>query len=131
MKLEHVALQVPDPRGTARWYVEHLGMTVAWEGADPPYGRFLADDGGTVLIEVYGFPDVPTPDYAAQHPRVLHLAFVSQDVAADVRRLTAAGATLDSGPETTPLGDEIAMLRDPWGVCVQLVNRKRPMLGGR
>jgi catechol 2,3-dioxygenase-like lactoylglutathione lyase family enzyme len=129
MKLEHVALQVPDPLPMARWYVEHLGLTVKARGMEPPYGHFLADDGGTVMLELYAFPEVNTPDYPSYEPRQLHLAFVSKDVAADVKRLVAAGAKHVSGPETTPKGDEIAMLRDPWGVCVQLVKRAKPMLG--
>ena len=129
MKLEHVALQIPDPLAAARWYVEHLGLVVKSRGVEPPYGHFLADDGETVMLELYSFADVPTPDYPAQEPRQLHLAFTSKDVAADVKRLVAAGATRVGGPETTPKGDEIAMLRDPWGVAVQLVKRAKPMLG--
>ena len=39
----------------------------------------------------------------------------------------AAGASLVSGPEI--LGaDEFAMLRDPWGLPLQLAKRKRPMI---
>jgi glyoxylase I family protein len=131
MKLEHVALQIPDPLAATRWYVEHLGLTVKSRGVDPPYGHFLADDGDAVMLELYAFADVPTPDYRAQEPRQLHLAFTSKDIAADVKRLVAAGATRVSGPETTAKGDEIAMLRDPWGVCIQLVRRAKPMLQSR
>jgi catechol 2,3-dioxygenase-like lactoylglutathione lyase family enzyme len=128
MKLEHVALQVPDALATARWYVEHLGLTVKMRGVEPPYGHFLADDGDTVMLEIYSFADVQTPHYKQQEPRQLHLAFVSKDLAADVKRLVEAGAQSVSGPERTPKGDEIAMLRDPWGVCIQLVRRARPLL---
>ncbi|MBA3312399.1 MAG: VOC family protein [Planctomycetota bacterium] len=131
MKVEHVALQVPDALATARWYVEHLGLTVKMRGVEPPYGHFLADDGDAVMLEIYSFADVPTPQYASQEPRQLHLALISKDVAADVKRLISAGASLVSGPESTPKGDEIAMLRDPWGVCIQLVLRAKPMLPGR
>ena len=128
MKIEHLALQVPDPLAMARWYVEHLGLSVKQRGVEPPYGHFLADDAGTVMLELYRFDDVTTPDYASMAPRELHIAFVSQDIPGDAARLSKAGATLVSGFETTPTGDEIAMLRDPWGVCVQLVKRKRAML---
>lgn len=128
MKIEHVALQVPDALATARWYVEHLGLTVKMRSVDPPYGHFLADDGDAVMLEIYSFSDVPTPDYASQEPRQLHIAFSSTDIAADVQRLLSAGATKASGPEKTPKGDEIAMLRDPWGVCIQLVKRAKSML---
>lgn len=130
MKLEHFALQVPDPAPMARWYVEHLGLTVKAASSDPPHGHFLADDGGTVMLELYAFPEVPMPHYPSQDPRELHVAFVSADPEADVRRLVAAGAMRVSGPEQTPKGDTVAMLRDPWGVCVQLVKRATPMLGG-
>ncbi|MGC1275421.1 MAG: VOC family protein [Planctomycetaceae bacterium] len=131
MKIEHVALQVPDPLSMARWYVENLGLTVKQRGVEPPYGHFLAEDGDTVMLEIYAFPEVPTPDYPAREPRELHLAFTSMDVAGDVKRLVAAGASHVSGPDTTPSRDEIAMLRDPWGVCVQLVKRAKPMLPDR
>jgi glyoxylase I family protein len=131
MKIEHVALQVPDALATARWYVEHLGLTVKMRGVEPPYGHFLADDGDAVMLEIYSFADVPTPHYASQEPRQLHLAFVSKNLTDDVQRLVAAGATRVSGPESTPKGDEIAMLRDPWGVCIQLVRRAKPMLPNR
>jgi len=131
MKLEHVALQVPDSLAMARWYVEHLALTAKRRGVEPPYGHFLADDGDAVMLEIFSFSDVATPAYAAQDPRQLHLAFTSQDVAADVKRLSAAGAIPVSGPETIPSGDTIAMLRDPWGVCVQLVKRAKPMLPQR
>lgn len=129
MKLEHVALQVPDPAPMARWYVEHLGLSIKAQSNESPFGHFLADDRGTVMLELYAFPDVPMPHYPSQDPRELHLAWVSKDLAADVRRLVDAGAKHVSGPETTPKGDEIAMLRDPWGVAVQLVKRVKPMLG--
>ena len=53
------------------------------------------------------------PDYGRISPTVLHLAVLSADLAADVLRLVAAGATLLSGPETSG-GNHFAMLRDPW-----------------
>jgi hypothetical protein len=31
---------------------------------------------------------------------------------------------------TTPAGDQLAMLRDPWGVAIQLVKRAQPLMGG-
>jgi hypothetical protein len=29
---------------------------------------------------------------------------------------------------TTPAGDKLAMLRDPWGLAIQFVRRAEPML---
>ena len=129
MKIEHVALNVPDALSMGRWYVDHLGLTVKRRTMDSPWAHFLADDSGTVMIEIYqnesaemlAFPTVPPP--------ALHLAFVSQNVEQDCIRLESAGAVRVSGPEKMPSGDIMAMLRDPWGVCLQLVHRAQPMLG--
>lgn len=128
MKIEHVAYNVDDPLAMGRWYVEHMGMAVKRRTIDPPYAHFLADDSGKVMIEIYGNPDAPVPDYRNLDARALHLAFVSKDVDADIQRLTAAGATLDGEPFRTPEGDHLAMLRDPWGFAIQLVKRGTPMI---
>jgi glyoxylase I family protein len=128
MKIEHVALNVPDPVAMARWYVEHLKFEVKRRFMDRPYGHFLADSSGSVMLELYGNPDVPSLDHPSVAPPALHFAFVSKDVEGDVRRLVSAGAKLVSGPEVASNGDQLAMLRDPWGVCVQLVKRSQPML---
>lgn len=128
MKIEHLALNVPDPLAMARWYVDHLGLTVKRRFLEAPWGHFLADDSGTVMIEIYGNAKAPALDLPNVAPAALHLAFLSQNIAADVTRLTAAGATLVSGPETAANGDGLAMLRDPWGVCLQLVKRTQSMI---
>jgi glyoxylase I family protein len=128
MKIEHVAFNVPDPLAMGRWYVEHLGMTVKRRNVDPPYGHFLADDSGTVMIEIYGNDAAPVPDYASAHPLSLHLAFVSDDIESEIRRLVTAGATLVTETQTAPNGDRFAMLRDPWGFAIQFVTRAKPMI---
>ncbi len=128
MKIEHVALNVPDPLAMGRWYVEHLGFTVKRRTVDAPYAHFLADDSGSVMIEIYGNDAAPVPDYAAMHPLTLHLALVSENVERDAQRLENAGAKLEGEISHTPNGDTLAMLRDPWGVCVQLCQRAVPMV---
>ena len=128
MKIEHVAFNVEDPLAMARWYVEHLGFTVKRRAVEPPYAHFLADDSGTVMIEIYSNPDAPTPDYRTINPLVLHLALVACDIEADARRLTDAGATLVGEIQTAPNDDQLAMLRDPWGFAIQLVQRSSPMV---
>jgi catechol 2,3-dioxygenase-like lactoylglutathione lyase family enzyme len=128
MKIEHAAFNVKDPLGMGRWYVEHLGFVVKRRTVDAPYAHFLADDSGTVMIEIYGNTEAPVPDYAALDSRALHLALVSPDVDVDIKRLVAAGATLDGEPFTALNGDRLAMLRDPWGFAIQLVKRGTPMV---
>jgi catechol 2,3-dioxygenase-like lactoylglutathione lyase family enzyme len=126
MRLEHCALQVPDAPALADWYVKHLGCSVARAGGAPSFTRFLA--AGPVLIEIYQGSIAPTPDYHSKHPAQLHLAFVSESLKADRDRLLAAGAKIAEDCFTTPAGDELLMLRDPWGIGLQLVKRAKPML---
>ena len=42
-----------------------------------------------------------------------------------------AGATPVGDVESNDVGDEVAMLRDPWGIPVQLVRRRERMIGVR
>lgn len=128
MKIEHVAFQVPDPVALADWYVEHLGLRVRRSTGAPVHARFLADDGDAVMIEVYNNPRVATPDYRAIDPLVLHLALQADDVAATRERLLAAGATAEGDVVVADSGDHLAMLRDPWGLAIQLVRRGDPMI---
>ena len=127
MKIEHMAFNVSDALAMSRWYVEHLGFSVKRGSVEPPYAHFLADDSGTMMLELYSNPSVPVLPYAEQQPMSLHLAFVSDDVPAEVSRLVAAGAQLVGEVQISPTGDHLAMLRDPWGFCIQFVKRAEPM----
>ncbi len=128
MKIEHFAIQVPDPIAMADWYVKHLGCTLARSSGEPAHMRFIKDSSGSVLVELYRNPKVAVPDYAAMDPLLLHLAFLSENPVADRDRLVAAGAMVADDLVTTSLGDQLVMLRDPWHVALQLVKRSASML---
>lgn len=122
MKLEHVALNVSDPIAMADWYCEHIGLTIVRASKEEPYTHFLTDDGRASMIEIYCNPPDAVPDYAALDPLVVHLAFVSEDPLADKARLIKAGATF-AFETWTNAGGHLIMMRDPWGICVQLCKR--------
>ena len=127
MKIEHTAFNVEEPVLMAHWYVEHLGMKVLRRTVDSPYVHFLTDDSGTVMIEIYGNREVALPDYRRMDPLQLHLAFLSVDIAGDTARLCEAGASV-VGDVYQSGDDTFAMLRDPWGLPLQLVKRAVPMI---
>ena len=127
MKLEHVALLVADPVAVARWYGENLGLRTLRSAGAPGFGHFLADETGAVALEVYTGENVP--DYAAMDPALLHVGFATADLPATREKLLAAGATAVGDVVVTPAGDRFAMLRDPWGLAVQLACRARPLAG--
>ncbi|RMG37005.1 MAG: VOC family protein [Planctomycetota bacterium] len=127
MRIEHFAINVPAPLEAARWYVEHLRMRVVRRVMEPPWAHFLQDAAGLTTIEIYGNRDVSMPDYHAMDPRVFHIAFAVEDVAAERERLLAAGAVSAGEIVRTPNGDTMVFLRDPWGVPLQLVYRRQPL----
>jgi hypothetical protein len=43
-------------------------------------------------------------------------------------QLIASGAVPVGEVVVTPAGDEFAMLRDPWGLALQLAQRARPLV---
>ncbi|MFK7820015.1 MAG: VOC family protein [Planctomycetaceae bacterium] len=128
MKIEHLALNVPDATALAKWYVEHLGLVVRRSSSDEPWAHFLVDDSGQMMLELYTNKSVEIPDYASIPPENLHLAFASDDPTADAKRLCAAGATMVVESEEAPNGDAFAMVRDPWQIPVQFAKRTESLL---
>ncbi len=127
LKIEHAAWSVEEPACAADWYVAHLDMQIVRSGGEPAHARFLADSTGRVLLEIYNNPQVQIPDYRGVDPLIIHLAFSVEDVKAECERLVAAGATVHAPYENMGNGDEMAMLRDPWGFPIQILKRAEPM----
>ncbi|MGV3538727.1 MAG: VOC family protein [Rufibacter sp.] len=127
MKLEHFALNVEDPSAMAQWYVQHVGMRIVRQMKHAPFTTFMADDSGRILIEIYLNPADQVPAYRTMDPLLVHLAFVSDNPKEDQERLCAAGATFVS-QQFLEDGSHLVMLRDPWGLALQLCKRGKAML---
>lgn len=125
MIFEHFALNVRDPVAHAHWYADHLGFRIARWRADPPFTHFLADETGRVVVELYSNPRATIPEYPTMHPLCFHIAVVARDAAVEARRLELAGARLFL-EEPQPDGSLLVMMRDPWGVPLQLCQRREP-----
>ena len=110
----------------AAWYVAHCGMRVVHCVDQPPYMHFLADATGRTIFELYTNTSAPIPDYAEQHTLRLHVAWAVEDAAATRDRMVAAGATVVSNQRAED-GTHLVMLRDPWGVPLQLCQRSSPL----
>ncbi len=121
MRIEHIALNVKDPDGMAKWYCEHLGMKVAYK---PDDAYFIADETGNVVLEIYNDPPDEVPDYASMNPLLLHIAFYSENLAEDYRRLISAGAKAEGVAPSDSDINGVFMLRDPWGLTIQLAKRE-------
>lgn len=128
IKIEHLGYVVQDPVQVAAWYAANLDFQIVRKFDGPTDTHFLADGSGQVMVEIYNNPNVTIPDYGSMDPLVLHLAFTVDDPAAVRERLLAARASPVGDITTTPAGDQLAMLRDPWGFAIQLAKRKEPMV---
>jgi len=102
-------------------------MEVVRRGDAPVHMHFLADAARRAMIEIYCNASASTDLYKDLHPAQLHLAFTSADPDADTARLVAAGAVLVEHLHN-PDGSHLTMLRDPWGLAIQLAKRAVPMI---
>ena len=128
MLLEHIAFNVPEPAAAATWYVTHIEMRVVRSQTVSPFAHFLVDSTGRSVVEFYSNPGDPVPDLRAVHPLRHHIALATDDIASDWARLIAAGAQAVDEIVTTPTGDRLVFLRDPWGLPIQLAQRVKPLL---
>jgi hypothetical protein len=111
----------------AAWYVQHVGMRVIRQQKEAPFTTFLADDSGRIMVEIYLNPAEEVPPYRTMNPLLVHLAFVSENPPEDREHLCAAGATVVTDQQLED-GSHLIMLRDPWGLALQLCKRGTPML---
>ena len=125
---EHFALNVADPQSMTNWYFENLGMKVIRKGTPPTYTNFISDAGHHMMLELFVNSGYPILDMVKIDPLSLHIEFVVDDVRSIRNGLIAAGATLVEEVKVSASGDEILMLRDPWGVPLQFIKRAEPML---
>lgn len=128
MKIEHIAFNVPDAVKVAQWYVDNLGMRILRASNESPYVHFLGDSAGATVLEIYSNPIAAIPDYTRIEAFTLHIAWVVEDIEATRAKLVAAGATVEGETTTAPNGDQLAFVRDPWGLILQLTKRVKPLL---
>jgi glyoxylase I family protein len=122
--IEHVGLMVTQPVAMANWYRDVLGFTIRTAGEDEEKGgAFLTDAADRVMLEFGKLPGVSALSTRTDHHLQLHIAVLSDDPDADMEYLVAKGARfIERCPVTRP-GENLIVLYDPWGNCLQLVKR--------
>ncbi len=122
MIFEHFAINVNNIDAVVKWYVSHLGLKVVSQQKELPFMTFLADSGGRVIMELYQRQDALMTNFTAQHQLTFHVAFVAENAQLDSDRLRSAGATFVEEVLKED-GSHLVMLRDPWGMPLQLCER--------
>lgn len=124
MVFEHFALNVHNIEEIVKWYTGNLGLKIVSEQKESPFMTFLADSSGRVIMELYYRPDEHITNFKTQHPLTFHVAFVSENAEQDKARLLGQGALFVEEVKKED-GSLLVMLRDPWGMPLQLCQRAR------
>lgn len=122
MVFEHFAINVKDIEEVVKWYCTNLGLMVVSEQKETPFMTFLADSTNRVVLELYSRDDATATEFGTQHPLTFHVAFVSENAEQDKIRLIDKGATFFEEVFKED-GSHLVMLRDPWGMPLQLCQR--------
>lgn len=111
-------LCVADARAAIDWYVGVLGADVVYEPIVMPDGKVghveLAIDGARWMM-ADPFPDMGVEPPQADRGNAVSLHVTVPDIDRLCSAVTAAGTTLDRGPEDSPPAGRVAAFRDPFG----------------
>lgn len=126
MEFEHFALNVAEPLVIANWYVKNLDMKIVFQQQGPPFMTFLADKTGRVVVELYHNLDALVPDYRKMHHLEFHFAFKTDEAESAKNKLLNLNCVLVEELKKDD-GTHIIMMRDPWGLALQLCQRAVPL----
>lgn len=79
------------------------------------------------MIEIYNNPPDEVPAYQNMNPLLLHLAFVCENPEQKRVELESVGASFAEEVHIND-GSHLVMMRDPWGLAIQLCKRGNKML---
>ncbi len=127
MIFEHFALNVPNPNEFVDWYTSNCGMKIAKSMKTAPFTHFLTDSSNRTVVEIYSNPSAKIPDYNLMDPLEFHFAFTVENVEMIKDRLISAGAKLVEDINLED-GSHLVMLRDPFGIPLQLCKRAKPLI---
>src|SRR5207244_7001566 len=110
----HLSLAEADIPNAQAWYAKTFGGQTAARNNAPVVNL----PGVQIRFAAAATKQAPT------RGRVLdHIGFDVKDHAAFVKRLEAAGITLDEPVRTTASGNLVTYITDPWGTRIEIVQR--------
>lgn len=122
-----VALNVDDVPASTAFLVEHFGFRIEME-ADG-FASLARDDAGmNVAFLRRGLESLPE-DQRDEHAGGLILAFVVDNLEAELARLRTEGVAITMPLTEEEWGERAFQVRDPNGVIVQLVDWNAPARG--
>lgn len=120
-----VSLNVADVTASSAFLTEHFGFRQ--EMAADGFASLARDDAGmNVIFLRRGLATLPA-DQRDEHATGLILAFVVEDLEAELVRLRGAGVAITMPLTVEEWGERAFQVRDPNGVIVQLVDWNGPV----
>lgn len=127
MIIEHIGICVDNPISMAEWWVTNLDFKFLRILGDDNLGAAFIEDGKGTVIEIGKIPEVNCLDLNRLEPMQLHFALECIDPMKEAERLVNKGARfVGEAPRNEYLHEKI-LVCDPWGACIQLVNRKEKL----
>ncbi|MFE2066182.1 glyoxalase/bleomycin resistance protein/dioxygenase superfamily protein [Streptomyces sp. Ag109_O5-1] len=115
-----VSLNVDDVMASSTFLTEHFGFRE--ELAADGFASLTRDDAGMNVVYLRrGLASLPE-DQREDHADGVILAFVVDNLEAELARLTAEGVTITMPLREEPWGERAFQVTDPNGVIVQLVD---------
>ncbi|MEU3517749.1 VOC family protein [Streptomyces sp. NPDC006654] len=119
-----VSLNVDDVTASSAFLTDHFGFRE--ELAADGFASLTRDDAGMNVIYLRrGLASLPA-DQREDHADGVILAFVVDNLEAELARLTAEGVTITMPLREEPWGERAFQVTDPNGVIVQLVDWNAP-----
>ncbi len=119
--VHHVAVIGSDYMRSRHFYVEILGLPVIREIYRAERESWKCDlDAGNMQIELFSFPSPPPRVSRPEACGLRHLAFVTDDLDADVERLCALGIELEEVRVDPYTNRRFTFFADPDGLPLEL-----------
>lgn len=123
--INHIHLKSDDPGTSSQWWVDAFGFTVVSDTVRDFGDRFVTmESSNGIRVNLSGPRTGKTlgPGDAGVHEGLEHFGLDSEDLEADIERLTGMGAEVMQGP-TEAGAIRICFLKAPDNVRIELIQR--------
>jgi len=123
-KINHIHIKSNDPEADANWFVQAFNFKITSDEVRAVGDRFIScESEGGLRVNISGerTNEKLGPSDSDPHYGLEHFGFDSSDINADISRLESIGAVLAEGPIEQPNGMQIAFIKTPGNVRLELI----------